>query len=75
VALDILKEKGVPIDRQVFTWREAGEEPKDSPSAKYRDQLNSQGSPSEIVASGYRWSPGTELHERAARERAAGSVH
>lgn len=28
---------------------------------KYRDHLNSQGSPSEIVSSGYIWRPGTEL--------------
>ena len=30
-------------------------------SATYRQHINSQGSPSETVASGYRWSPGTEL--------------
>jgi hypothetical protein len=30
-------------------------------SLEYRDQLNSEGSPSEIVAGGYRWRPGTEL--------------
>lgn len=29
-------------------------------SIAYRDYLNSQGSPSEIVAAGYRWAPGTE---------------
>lgn len=27
----------------------------------YRQQLNSQGSPSQAVAAGYRWTPGTEL--------------
>lgn len=27
----------------------------------YREQLNSEGSPSEMVAAGYRWQPGTEL--------------
>jgi hypothetical protein len=27
VSLDIRKEKGVPIDRQVFTWREFGDKP------------------------------------------------
>lgn len=46
----------------------------DSPSVKYRDQLNSAGSPSEIAAAGWRWVPGTELHERA-REGAQGRVH
>ena len=32
-------------------------------SIAYRDQLNSDGSPSEIVAAGYTWTPGTELTE------------
>jgi hypothetical protein len=31
-------------------------------SIAYRAQLHSQGIPSEIVATGYRWSPGTELN-------------
>jgi hypothetical protein len=30
-------------------------------SIHYRAQLNASGSPSEAVASGYRWNPGTEL--------------
>ena len=30
-------------------------------SLSYREHINSQGSPSEAVATGYRWSPGTEL--------------
>jgi hypothetical protein len=30
-------------------------------SLDYRDQLNSDGSPSDTVAAGYRWNPGTEL--------------
>jgi hypothetical protein len=30
-------------------------------SLAYREQLSSKGSPSTIVAAGYRWSPGTEL--------------
>jgi rubrerythrin len=40
---------------------DASEETADSPSAVYRSQLNSEGSPSETVALGYRWMPGTEL--------------
>lgn len=32
----------------------------------YRQQLNSEGSPSETVAAGYRWAPGTEIAKRAA---------
>lgn len=35
------------------------EEPQSS--IDYRNQLNSQGSPSQIVAAGYSWRPGTEL--------------
>lgn len=33
-------------------------------SRRYRQQLNSKGSPSEIIAEGYRWRPGTELVDR-----------
>jgi hypothetical protein len=39
------------------------EEAADSPSVRYREQLNSNGSPSETVAAGYKWKPGTELAE------------
>jgi len=34
-----------------------------SPSVQYRNQMNSKGSPSDAIASGYRWKPGTELAE------------
>lgn len=41
------------------------EEPERAPnSIAYRKQMNSEGSPSEIVAAGYNWTPGTELVER-----------
>ena len=33
-------------------------------SIAYREQMNSEGSPSEIVAAGYNWTPGTELLEK-----------
>ncbi|HEY8517671.1 MAG TPA: hypothetical protein VIS07_19355 [Candidatus Binatia bacterium] len=39
----------------------ASEEKPDSPSVLYRQRLHSEGTPSEIVAAGYRWMPGTEL--------------
>jgi hypothetical protein len=45
---------------------DASKEKPDSPSARYRAQLNGAGSPSETVASGYVWVPGTELVRRAA---------
>jgi hypothetical protein len=34
-------------------------------SVEYRRQMNSQGSPSESVAEGYVWHPGTELRKKA----------
>jgi hypothetical protein len=37
------------------------EEPADSPSVDYREQMNADGSPSELVAAGYVWQPGGEL--------------
>jgi hypothetical protein len=37
------------------------EEAASSPSVRYREQMNRDGSPSEIVAAGYRYVPGTEL--------------
>jgi hypothetical protein len=40
---------------------QASQEGPGSPSVQYRDQLNSQGSPSETVAAGYRYQPGTEV--------------
>ena len=39
------------------------EEGPDSPSVRYREQLNRNGSPSEVIAAGYQWKPGTELAE------------
>jgi rubrerythrin len=44
----------------------ASEEGPDSPSALYRGYLNSQGSPTETVAAGYSWRPGTEVTELVA---------
>jgi hypothetical protein len=48
------------------------EEKADSPSVLYRQQLNAAGSPSELVGTGYRWTPGTELVERT---QAPGVAH
>ena len=42
------------------------EEEPDSPSVIYRSQMNSNGSPSEAIAAGYKWKPGTELAEETA---------
>jgi hypothetical protein len=40
------------------------EEQPDSPSQVYRNEMNANGSPSEMIAAGYRWKPGTELAEK-----------
>ena len=39
----------------------AAQEGAQSASARYRAQLNKDGSPSETIAAGYCWTPGTEL--------------
>lgn len=41
-------------------------EPADSASARHRAILNQHGSPSDIIAAGYRWMPGTELRGKRA---------
>lgn len=38
-----------------------GKDEEGEQSQEYRSQMNSNGSPSEIVAAGYKWKPGTEL--------------
>jgi hypothetical protein len=43
-----------------------GDEKPGSPSVKYREQLNKDGSPSQIVAANYQWRPGGELLDQAA---------
>src|SRR5690606_29051603 len=40
------------------------EQPDSAETLAYRDQLNSEGSPSETVAAGYKWHPGGELASR-----------
>ncbi len=40
---------------------EIGDLPESEATRRYRDFLNSAGSPSQMVAAGYRWTPGTEL--------------
>jgi hypothetical protein len=49
-------------------------EPADAPSRRLRRQLAEDGPPSERVAAGYCWAPGSELAERMmARVRAGGA--
>ncbi len=42
------------------------QEDANSPSVRRRQALNKNGAPSEIVAAGFRWIPGTELREKKA---------
>ena len=35
-------------------------------SVRYRDQMNADGSPTETIAAGYQWMPGTELRRKVA---------
>jgi hypothetical protein len=46
-----------------------------SASTSYRGQMNSEGSPSELVAAGYIWAPGTELAEKRPRASGNGAQH
>jgi len=50
------------------------EVPRASPSNAYREQMNSAGSPSETVAAGWRWMPGTELTLDAVTPKRFGTV-
>jgi hypothetical protein len=47
------------------------QEPARGASARYRAQLNADGSPSEAIAAGYVWAPGTELSRGEPRRRSA----
>lgn len=66
--LDVLRNE-VDLRAQGTQFIRKSEEQADAPSVIYRTQMNSNGSPSEKVAAGYQWQPGTELIERAASLR------
>jgi rubrerythrin len=55
----VLKEE-VPFRAQ---GTRIGKQPETPASRNYREQMNSKGSPSEMIAAGYKWKPGTELAE------------
>ena len=55
----VLKDE-VPFRAQ---GKQIGKKPETSASRAYREQMNSRGSPSEMIAAGYKWKPGTELAE------------
>jgi hypothetical protein len=52
-----------------------GHEDPNGASARYRAQLNSQGSPSEAVARGYVWTPGGELSRRGPKTGNGGATN
>jgi hypothetical protein len=56
----VLKEE-VDLRANGTEFVDRAELPKNSPSIAYAEQLNSEGSPSEKVAAGWVWTPGTEL--------------
>ena len=49
------------VDLRASGTQFVGKEDEPERSLAYREQLNSEGSPTETVAAGYRWRPGTEL--------------
>ncbi|HLU39033.1 MAG TPA: hypothetical protein VK081_06585, partial [Planctomycetota bacterium] len=49
------------------------EEKEDSPSVLYRNHMNSEGSPTETVAAGWSWRPGTEATSLAAAAARGGA--
>lgn len=49
------------VDLRASGTQFVGKEDEPQRSLAYREQMNSEGSPSETVAAGYRWMPGTEL--------------
>jgi hypothetical protein len=52
------------VDLRAAGTRFVGLDDESDASLSYRDQMNAHGSPSELVAVGYEWAPGTELHTR-----------
>ncbi|HEY0713443.1 MAG TPA: hypothetical protein VGF45_12270 [Polyangia bacterium] len=66
-------EKEIPLRAQGTEFVSEDELPDDSPSIAYARQMNRDGSPSEIVAAGYIWTPGTELSREAAGTRRPGN--
>jgi hypothetical protein len=49
------------VDLRAAGAQFVGKDDEPERSLAYREQMNSKGSPSETVAAGYRWMPGTEL--------------
>lgn len=54
------------VDLRTHGTQFVGKAQEDPASLDYRQQINSDGSPSQTVAAGYQWSPGTELNRKVA---------
>jgi len=67
-------EQEVDLRAQGTEFVDASELPKDSPSTQYARQINSEGSPSQTVAAGWVWEPGTELSGTAGLQPGATRV-
>jgi hypothetical protein len=63
----VAEERDLRKDRTEFVDKDA----EGASSLPWRDQLNSEGSPSTAVSAGYRWTPGTELIHLFESRRAA----
>jgi hypothetical protein len=60
------------VDLRAAGTQFVGKEDEPERSLAYREQMNSEGSPSETVAAGYTWMPGTELSaEKMAKGKGA----
>jgi hypothetical protein len=65
-------EREIPLRAAGFEIVPEDELPADSPSPAYARQMNKDGSPSEAVAAGWIWTPGTELNGAAVKGRGNG---
>jgi hypothetical protein len=54
------------VDLRASGTQYVGADQETQASIEYRNHLNSAGSPTDTVAAGYQWAPGTELTRKAA---------
>jgi len=62
---DFIRQTLVEVPMRKDGTQFVGQDQESAASLAYRTQLNSQGSPSDSVSGGYRWTPGTELAQAA----------
>jgi hypothetical protein len=71
---DVLRaEAHLTASGESFMPRE--QESPESPSARYRTQLNAEGTAAERISAGYVWAPGTELANKAPSAAAETTIH